>query len=202
VFTNQARRDGRDINPIWMDFMLHHLMKKCPGVILHADHLQLITGTQSTTPALSDPPLMQPLLSALQKRHQADGLPTRPTLDNCTGKTPLYPAAKKPDFKPAALPKIRDVPKPLDKKSDSKSIPTKSNWLDSSGRITLDFNIRHQDLTFEKSALGKGGAGEVFRGKYKLETVAIKRYLLQDFSQETQVAMRQKASVMAMIRSD
>ena len=68
--------------------------------------------------------------------------------------------------------------------------------------ITINFKVRYHDLFLHKPPLGKGTFGAVYRGVYRLETVAIKRFLLEDFSLERQQEIRNEASIMARVQSD
>ena len=74
--------------------------------------------------------------------------------------------------------------------------------LNSTGQMVLDFKISYQDLQVQEPPLGQGGFGTVYRGIYRREVVAIKRFFLDDFSLEKQKEIRSEASVMASIPSD
>ena len=62
-------------------------------------------------------------------------------------------------------------------------------------QVTLDFKINFKDLTFSESdLLGQGGYGKVYKGEWQFNTVAIKQYTVQDFSDKTKTEIRKEAS--------
>ncbi|MBS0352059.1 MAG: protein kinase [Proteobacteria bacterium] len=66
----------------------------------------------------------------------------------------------------------------------------------SGGQMTLDFSIHFKDLTIGK-LLGQGGYGKVYAGEWQFNTVAIKQYAAQDFSEQAQNEILKEAKVMA-----
>ena len=66
----------------------------------------------------------------------------------------------------------------------------------SSGQMLLDFAVRFTDLTFG-DLLGQGAYGKVFAGEWQFNTVAIKQYAAQDFSEQTKNEILKEAKVMA-----
>lgn len=83
------------------DVILRHVCKrKFPGFVLNANSLRVITGTHSESISIPHISVLQFLLTKIQEK----GLPTPPTLAECEGKSPRYPAAKKPEFRPSMIP--------------------------------------------------------------------------------------------------
>lgn len=122
-FSNRIKQTHQQIDSVWLNWIKQYLSERYPGIILHSNYLQLITGTGIETVAISDMAVMQPLLDKLRY-----SLPQHLTLENCLGKTALYPAAKKPNFKSAGYPKPSTEFKSFEKDlltaiSDKKSSP-------------------------------------------------------------------------------
>ena len=86
--------------------------------------------------------------------------------------------------------KLRDQPSGLSPKKESVTL---SN---SDTEVTLNFSIRFTDLTFG-DLLGQGAYGKVFAGEWEFNTVAIKQYAAQDFSEQTKNEILKEAKVMA-----
>ena len=70
------------------------------------------------------------------------------------------------------------------------------DYQPSGSQVLLDFNIRFEDLTFG-DLLGQGAYGKVFAGEWQFNTVAIKQYAAQDFSEKTKNEILKEAQVMA-----
>ena len=70
------------------------------------------------------------------------------------------------------------------------------DYQPSGSQVLLDFNIRFEDLTFG-DLLGQGAYGKVFAGEWEFNTVAIKQYAAQDFSEKTKNEILKEAKVMA-----
>ena len=113
------------------------------------------------------------------------------------------PSSVRPFLQDSSL--ITDVPK--ESSTDAKlhqsffaPAPKKepAPMSDSGGQILLDFTICFTDLTFG-DPLGQGSYGKVFAGKWKFNTVAIKQYLAQDFSEQIRQAIRKEAMMMATV---
>ena len=64
------------------------------------------------------------------------------------------------------------------------------------GQVTLDFTIHFEDLTLGDE-LGRGAYGKVSKGVWQFEDVAIKQYMAQDFSEQTQHQILKEAKIMA-----
>lgn len=84
------------------------------------------------------------------------------------------------------------------------SMSKESSSEDHSGgtgsQMTLDFKIRFEDLTFDKSKpLGEGGYGTVYLGEWKFNPVAIKQYTAQDFTDDIKEEIRKEAVIMAKV---
>ncbi len=79
--------------------------------------------------------------------------------------------------------------------------PSSTQLIQSDGAVSISFNIRYKDLSFDNrdNPLGEGAYGKVYRGKWDFNTVAIKEYTAQDFSEKTQKEIRTEASVMAQV---
>ncbi len=128
-FSKQAQK----IDSLWINWIVTYLMvgAKYPGIVLHhPTHLQLIAGTKVEIVPVSDMKVMQPLL-AMSTTFFSKTL----TLENCQqGKTALYPAAKKPQFKPARYPKSSTEFKSTEKNSQS---ATPDKKLDSNQSLSF-----------------------------------------------------------------
>ena len=86
--------------------------------------------------------------------------------------------------------KLRDQPSG----SSPKKEPAPSS--NPGGQVTLDFTIHFEDLTVGDE-LGRGAYGRVFAGEWQFNTVAIKQYTAQDFSEQTKNEILKEAKVMA-----
>ena len=85
--------------------------------------------------------------------------------------------------------KLRDQPSGSAPKKES--VPARQP-----GEVLLDFTIRFEDLTFGDE-LGRGAYGKVSKGAWQFEDVAIKQYMAQDFSEQTQQEILKEAKIMA-----
>jgi serine/threonine protein kinase len=66
------------------------------------------------------------------------------------------------------------------------------------GAVSISFSIRYEDLIFDKEKpLGEGAYGKVYKGEWDFNTVAIKEYTAQDFSEKTKREILNEMSVMA-----
>lgn len=78
--------------------------------------------------------------------------------------------------------------------------PIPSESKKDSSQVTLDFAIQFKDLTFSESdLLGQGGYGQVYKGEWRFNTVAIKQYTTQDFSETTKTEIAKEAKIMATV---
>ena len=79
----------------------------------------------------------------------------------------------------------------------SGSVPKKESVpVSQPGEVLLNFTIRFEDLTFG-DLLGQGAYGKVLAGEWQFNTVAIKQYAAQDFSEKTKNEILKEAQVMA-----
>ena len=124
----------------------------------------------------------------------------------------LYPEMKKPAFK---LPKNKfstnlflssksfSVVPAIESSSlkEKKKADSPSNYLSSSGLITLSFAVCYSDIRQGK-VLGKGASGEVKLCRYNFEEVAVKFYQHSGVSASDLEKIQQEASFMIQINSD
>src|SRR5579863_10290333 len=72
--------------------------------------------------------------------------------------------------------------------------------IQSDGAVSISFSIHYSDLSFHKEKpLGEDAYGKVYKSKYDFNTVAIKEYTAQDFTEKTQREIRTEATVMAQV---
>ncbi len=79
----------------------------------------------------------------------------------------------------------------------SRSVPKKESVpVSQPGEVLLNFTIHFEDLTLGDE-LGRGAYGKVSKGVWQFEDVAIKQYMAQDFSEQTQHEILKEAKIMA-----
>ncbi len=79
----------------------------------------------------------------------------------------------------------------------SRSVPKRESVpVSQPGEVLLNFTIRFEDLTLGDE-LGRGAYGKVSKGVWQFEDVAIKQYMAQDFSEQTQHEILKEAKIMA-----
>ncbi len=180
---------------VCLSILIKRIEETWPVLAFDGQTLIVVSGSRSEHFVLSSPEPARPLLDAIEGLWKSYGFPPV-TFKACLGKTAHYSNVRPPEFKDTAKLSPLRHPKAL---ADSKN-HFASEQLDSTGKITLNFTVDYSDLTFIDPPLGRGSLGAVYRGTHDLETVAIKRFKLEDISLAKQILA--EASILTRIHSN
>ncbi len=191
---------NRQENP-WQPVLLQLIQQTWPVLAFDGKALMIVSGSQSERLPLSSAEAIHPFISAIKKTWKSHGFPPV-SFHACIGQKKRY--ALQPVHFKVTLKLSLDAGRQRRATFTASSTKggTELERLDSTNRITLDFTAAYPDLTFIEPPLGRGAFGAVYQGFYRLDEVAIKRFLLDDFSLERQQEIRNEASIMACVQSD